>query len=60
MKGLLRFFLGVALLPACWGAARVLIDALLIATGREGGWSRSSSRGARCRIPSGRTSSATS
>jgi len=39
VKGLLRFFLGVALLPACWGAARVLIDALLIATGREGGFS---------------------
>ena len=39
MANFLRFLLGIALLPACWGAARSLLDALVAAAGASGGLS---------------------
>jgi hypothetical protein len=37
IAGFLRWLLGLALLPACWGFTRVLIDATMIAAGGAGG-----------------------
>ena len=39
MANILRFFVGLALLPACWGLARTLLDAILAAAGSEGAFS---------------------
>lgn len=39
MANVLRFLVGVALLPACWGMARSLLDALMTAAGASGGLS---------------------
>ena len=36
MANFLRMLLGLALLPACWGTARSLVDAIVAATGAEG------------------------
>ena len=33
MANFLRMLLGLALLPACWGAGRVLVDAIMAAAG---------------------------
>jgi hypothetical protein len=37
MAGFLRWLLGLALLPACWGATRTLVDATFVAAGGGGG-----------------------
>lgn len=37
MAGFLRWLLGLALLPACWGFTRVLVDATMVAAGGQGG-----------------------
>jgi len=37
IAGFLRWLVGLALLPACWGFTRVLIDATMIAAGGGGG-----------------------
>jgi len=37
IAGFLRWLLGLALLPACWGFTRVLIDATMVAAGGAGG-----------------------
>ncbi len=42
MANLFRLLLGLALLPACWGVARSLLDALLSAAGATGGLSAES------------------
>ena len=39
MANFLRMLLGLALLPACWGVSRALLDAMLTAAGRVGGLS---------------------
>lgn len=39
MAGFLRLLLGIALLPAAWGCARALIDAIVFASGRDGAFS---------------------
>ena len=36
MANFLRLLTGIALLPACWGAARALVDAVVAAAGAEG------------------------
>ena len=42
MAGFFRLVLGLALLPACWGVARSLYDALVAAAGATGGFSAES------------------
>ena len=42
MANALRFLVGVALLPACWGMARSLLDAIMAAAGASGGLSAES------------------
>ena len=42
MAGFFRLLLGLALLPACWGVARSLLDALVAAAGATGGFSAES------------------
>ena len=37
MAGFLRWLLGLALLPACWGFSRALVDAIVVAAGGGGG-----------------------
>ena len=37
IAGFLRWLLGLALLPACWGFTRVLGDAIVVAAGGQGG-----------------------
>ncbi len=37
MAGFLRWLLGLALLPACWGFSRTLVDAIVVAAGGGGG-----------------------
>ena len=39
MAGFFRRLLGLALLPACWGFTRVLVDAIMVAAGGQGGMS---------------------
>lgn len=36
MAGIARLLFGIVLLPACWGLARVLVDAIVLATAAEG------------------------
>ena len=39
MAGFVRLLIGLALLPACWGVTRVLVDAILAAADSNGGLS---------------------
>ncbi len=39
MAGFLRCLLGLALLPACWGALRALFDSVLVAAGEQNAFS---------------------
>ena len=39
MAGFLRMFLGVVMLPLCWGIARSFVDAVRISAGAEGAFS---------------------